>query len=318
LRTLIAWTLTLALATSAWAQQQAPTTKKPNAPANAKAAAAPVDPKVEKARVDAENAANRAEMDRVLAEWEVRSKKVVSLDVLFDRIDISPGWGNQYYQGRAMLQSPDLACLQFQKYKIDAAGKKILAKKDGKVVPQLEPEPFERIVCTGSKVLQYDWNEKKIFIFPLDKDSRQKALQQGPLPFLFNLKAAEAKRRYSMTLLKQDEKDYLIGIRPNEDIDKESFEQAFLWLNKKTFLPDKLMLYTVGNKERQEFVFAGELNTIRANTALDTKYFLDNRYAGWKVIDNPNGNGAPVQGKVVAPPAQPPRRQAAQPAGRPQ
>jgi TIGR03009 family protein len=318
LRTLIAWTLTLALGTSAWAQQQAPATKKANAPANAKPAAAPVDPKAQKAMLDADLVLKKAEMEKVLSEWEVRSKKIVSLEVLFDRIDRSPGWGDQYYQGRAMLQSPDLALLQFQKYKIDANGKKVVAKKDGKLVPQLEPEPFERIVCTGTKVLQYSWDDKKIFIFPLDKEARQKALQQGPLPFLFNMKAADAKKRYSMTLLNQDEKDYLIGIVPNEEIDKDSFSKAFLWLNKKSFLPDQLWLYTVGNKERQEFVFAGELNTIRANTPLDQKFFLDARFPGWKAIENPNGNGAPAQGKVVVPPGQPPRRQATQPAGRPQ
>jgi TIGR03009 family protein len=317
LRTLIAWTLTLALGTSAWAQQM-PANKKPNAPAAAQPADAPLDAKAAKARMEAELAKKRAEMEKVLVEWENRSKKVTSLDVLFDRIDRSPGWGNQYYQGRAMLQSPDLACLQFQKYKLDPEGKPMFATKDNKLIPQLEPEPYERIVCTGKDVLQYSWDDKKIFIFPLDKEARQKALQQGPLPFLFNMKAAETKKRYSMTLLDQDPKDYLIGIVPNEEIDKDSFSKAFLWLSKKTFLPDQLWLYTVGGKERQEFRFAGDLNTIMTNSALDKKFFLPNRLPGWKVIENPNANGAPAQGKVVVPPAQPPRRQAAQPVGRPQ
>ena len=312
MRTLIAWTLTLALGASAWAQ--GPTTKKTNPPAPAKAAPAPVDPKAEKARLEAD----RAEMDRVLAEWEDRSRQVTSLDVLFDRVDVSPGWGDQYYQGRAMLQSPDLACLQFQKYKLDPDGKPLFATKDGKKVPQLEPQPFERIVCTGNEVLQYSWDDKKIFIFPLDKQSRQKALQQGPLPFLFNMKAADLKRRYAMTLLKQDDKDYLIGITPQEKIDKESFSTAFLWLSKKTFLPDKLCLIPVGGKERQEFRFAGNSNTIMANTTLDGKFFLANRFEGWRVIDNPNANGAPPEGKPVVAPAQPARKPTARPTARPQ
>ena len=54
-------------------------------------------------------------------------------------------------KGRAVLQSPDLACLQFQKYKVDADGKPLFVTgKDGKPkMPNLEPEPSERIVCTG-------------------------------------------------------------------------------------------------------------------------------------------------------------------------
>ena len=62
------------------------------------------------------------------------------------------------------------------------------------------------------------------------------------------MKAAEARQRYGMTLLKQDDKEYLIGIVPNEEIDKESFSKAFLWLSKKTFLPNKLWLYPVGDE----------------------------------------------------------------------
>jgi len=322
LRTLIAWTLILVLGSSVGAQGTTPAARNANPPASAKTQAATVDPKAEKARLETE-AANRLEMDRVLAEWENRSKQIKSLDVLFDRIDRSPGWGDQHYQGRAMLQSPDLACLQFQKYKLDGDRKRIYTKnKDGKVVAQMEPEPFERIVCTGKEVLQYSWDDRKIFVFPLDKQARQKALQQGPLPFLFNMKAAECKARYSMTLVQQTENDYVIGILPREDIDKDSFSKAFLWLSKKTFLPNQLWLYTIGDKERQEFKFAGDSNQIVANAPLASKWFQPTQYEGWKVVDNPNANGsAPTQGRAVVAPAQPPRRpgtQAAKPGTRPQ
>ncbi len=141
-------------------------------------------------------------MNRLLEAWEKQSKKIISLDVAFLRVDKSPAWGEQYFQGRAMLQSPDLACLEFRKYKVGADGKPlVVAGKNGQKVEQLESEPFERIVCTGKEVLQYTWDERKIFVFPLDKQVRQKALQQGPLPFLFNMKAVDAKKRYSMSLI---------------------------------------------------------------------------------------------------------------------
>jgi TIGR03009 family protein len=313
LRTLIAWTLTLAVGASASAQGTAPATRKPPAKA-AQPQAAPVDPNVEKARLEAE-AQNREAMDRVLAEWEKQSKKVNSLDVLFDRVDVGgAAWGNQYYQGRAMLQSPDLACLQFQKYKVDKDGKPVFVKKDGKSLPDLEPEPYERIVCTGKEVLQYSWDDRKIFVFPLDKQSRQKALQQGPLPFLFNMKAVDAKKRYSMTLLPQKDANtdnYLIGIMPNEQIDKQSFDKAFLWLSKKTFLPNRLRLYTPGGKEYQEFVFTGNSNAILANQPMDQGFFAFRGYKGWKVIENPGGE--PGAQKVEPGIGQPARKAAAQP-----
>lgn len=295
MRTLITWSLILAVAgpvaQSARGQATTPGPRRGATPAASKPATPP-DPAAEKVRLEQEAKA-RAEMDRVLEKWEEKSKKVTSLDVQFDRVDRSVGWGDQYYRGRAMLQSPDHACLEFQKYKLDANGKPAYsASKDDRPVPQLEPQPTERIVCTGSEVLQYSYEDRKVFIYPLDKESRQKALQQGPLPFLFNMKAADARLRYTMILLKQDEKNFLIQILPKEKVDRESFSQAFLWLSKETYLPNQLYLYTVGEKEKQEFQFAGNSNTIQANAPMDGKMFSYRAIDGWKEVRNPGGNDA--------------------------
>ena len=320
MRTLIAWTLTLAIgawaADSARAQGNQAPPKRPaqQPPAAAKPAQQPpvaVDANAARARLDAEFKA-REEMNQLLAEWEKQSKKVVSLDVVFDRIDKSEGWGNQYYQGLALLQSPDLACLEFRKYKLDA---------NGKPIAQLEPDPFERIVCTGNEVLQYSWDDRKIFVFPLDKEVRQKTLQQGPLPFLFNMKAADAKDRYTMSIQKQDDKEYLIGIVPKKEIDKESFSYAFLWLSKETFLPNQLWLIPVGSKDplkdHQEFRFTGNKNKIKPNAPIDMKLFTFRQIPDWKVIVNPGGDAAAAPanpGKAVG---QGVKRPAPQPAMRP-
>ena len=164
----------------------------------------------------------------------------------------------------------------------------------------------------------------RVFVFPLDKQVRQKALQQGPLPFLFNMKAAEAKQRYSMRLLKQDANEYLIGIVPNVGIDKDSFSKAFLWLNKTTFLPNKLWLLPENNlKSRVEYTFTGPNNTIATNVAMDKAIFGFAKIKDWKVIVNPGQGGrgrrnrTPVKG-LGRPPLLPAKRQIPQPAmGRP-
>lgn len=321
MRTLIAWTLTLAVgawaAGSASGQATQPATKR-QVPAGKAAQAAPVDPAAIKARQDAELQARQA-MDDVLAQWEKKSKKIISLDVAFEKVERNQGFGDQFYQGRAMLQSPDLACLEFRKVKLDANGKPLMKPdKDGKPVVQLEKEPYERIVCTGKEVLQYDWNAKKVFVFPLQQQARQKALQQGPLPFLFNLNASEARQRYSMSLLKQNNQEFLIGIVPNEEIDRGSFTQAFLWLSKETFLPNKLVLFPVGEKNPVEYRFTGENAVVRANTPMDKNYFAFSKIPGWKVIINPGENGeAPAANAAPAAGDAQPRRPVAQPAMRP-
>ncbi len=339
MRNLIAWTMTLAAGASAVATasgQSAPATPKKQAPAAVarpapKPARAPLDPEAVKARQVAERKA-REEMDTLLAEWEKQSKKVASLYVEFERVDLSKAWGDEYFVGQAILKSPDHACLQFKKCKVDEGGKPIFkADAKGNRIMDLEKDPTQRIVCTGKDVLQYEWAERVVYVYPLDKEVRQKALQQGPLPFLFNMKAAEAKVRYGMTLLKQNDREYLISVVPNEQIDKESFTQAFVWLSKENFLPRQLQLFPVQNeqgqnKETQEFKFT----SIKPNAAVDDGLFNPVlQMTGWEVKHNPAEGAAPAPraearpnagpGRASAPTRrQPPPQPAMRPAPRPQ
>ena len=227
-----------------------------------------------------------------------------SLQVVFERIDKSIAWGDKVSQGMAMLRSPDLACLQFKHAVPDANGKPTLVlNASGQKEIKVEKEPYQRIVCTGKEVLQYEWDEQTVYVYPLDKEARQKALQQGPLPFLFNMKAAEARQRYDMTLLPKPDApdDYYIKVIPREEIDKKDFKAAHVWLNKKTFLPSKLILSPVGDKEIQEFKFT----LINPNQPIDDKFFAmvvpekADKSGKWKVIRNPDANTQPGAPKAA-------------------
>lgn len=292
-KTHIAWTL--ALAAGAWAASPAPaqqamprgTAPQPaaNAAARPPAGGAPsrsvvVPPPAAKRDPAAEKASQEAairmkqEMQQILAAWEKKSSQVKSLSVGFDRVDDSPAWGQEMFKGQAMLQSPDLACLHFNKQVAEAEG--------GKPAKYANDE---RIVCTGEEVLQYKWDTQQVFIYPLDKQTQQKTLQQGPLPFLFNMKAAETTKRYDMALVGQNDKQYQIRIAPLLEIDRESFLIAELLLNKTTFLPDSLKLWSVNGKDTQKFTFT----TVVANQPLDQKFFQKMKLAGWKEVVNPSG-----------------------------
>ncbi|WP_435005967.1 outer-membrane lipoprotein carrier protein LolA [Tundrisphaera lichenicola] len=289
MRTLIISTITLAIgswvAGTATGQAVAPAPNQSTAPVPA-----PVDNQVVKAQQAEDDPAQKAlqaqrDLNALLVNWENQSKKITSLDVVFDRIDkLGPAWRDDYYRGQALLQSPDLACLEFKKYVVDAEGKPVQPLK-------LEAHPEERIVCTGTDVLQYQYDEKVVYVFPLDKQVRQKALQQGPLPFLFNMKASEVKARYRLVLMGQDAKEYLIEIKPKEEIDQQSFKTAYLWLDKKRFFPNKLRLIPVGEKEEQNFI----IGRVKANEKIDPALFAAARFAGWKVINNPGGDGQKAQ-----------------------
>lgn len=200
---------------------------------------------------------NDPRMRQVLREWEQRSARLKSLDVKILRVDKDPAWGDdQMYEGRAFLQSPNLACLDFKKVGKGPQGKKSLIDS-------------ERIICTGKEVWQYKSDAKQIFIFPLDQENQKRALEEGPLPFLFNMRAADAEARYQMTIVREDKAYFVLSIVPRLQIDRESFSKAFLQLNRATYLPDRIYLVSPNGKASKDF----SLVEVQPNVAINPRNF---------------------------------------------
>lgn len=243
------------------------------------------------------NVPDPARMKRLLAVWEQRSALLKTLDVRITRVDKSPAWGDERYEGRAILMSPNLAWLDFQKVSHDDA-----TNKDKLV-------PYERIVCTGAEVWQYRSDTRQIFIFPLEKENQKRALEEGPLPFLFNMKAAEAEARYEMALVNEGQGFYVISVVPRLQIDRESFSKAFLKLNGTNFLPDRIFLVSPDGKSTKDFT----LTAVKSNQAVAPENFKGQVLGPpWTVVRNPEGGGgappaaAPARGQATGIGARPP------------
>jgi TIGR03009 family protein len=232
------------------------------------------------------NAPDANRMRQILKDWERRSTLLKSLDVEIVRTDRSKAWGDEEYEGRAMLVSPDLAWLHFDKFEVDP--KTNQKKKVGN----------ERIVCNGKEVWQYRIDTKQIYIFPLGQDARQRALDEGPLPFLFNMKEAEALDRYVMALVNQTPECFVISVVPRKAIDQKSFTRAFLQLEKKTYLPSKIFLVSPDGQSSKEFL----LKNVRQNLDIPMANF-DPKPMGppWQVIRDPGDQGNGQVGQQAPP-----------------
>lgn len=235
-----------------------------------------------------------AAMQQILLDWETQSAKLRTLEVSIYRIDRIPNWGEEeHYVGSAAFQNPRLAFLDFRKVKMelqyDAKDKKkkvlVPVKKNGQVVST----PHETIVCTAADVWQYRYDVRRIVIFPLDKDMRRRALEEGPLPFLFNMKAAEAAQRYQMTLHGEDDKTYLVKVKPLLHADSQNFSTAWIYLNRQFLLPTRIVLVSPDRQRSQDY----RLSNIRANKPVEARKFVGVTPAGWKVERNP-ANPAPA------------------------
>jgi TIGR03009 family protein len=243
------------------------------------------------------------QIEELLRLWEGQSKKLKTLDVWIYRIDKNPAWGEEiHYQGRAKFKSPQLAYLDFKKIKT-------AKNAQGKLVPVPDPKnpkqrilmPQETIICSKDAIWQYLFPVQQIFIFPLAKEQRQRALDEGPLPFLFNMKAQEAKDRYTMHILGETPKYYSILVEPKLKEDQEAFKKAQIILDTTYLLPVRIVLISPDQKSSKDF----QVEHIVPNAVVDDKFFQGRELAKWKIIRNPNAQGPQMQGNIGAANGQP-------------
>ena len=230
-------------------------------------------------------------MPQLLADWEGQSEKLKTLELAIYRIDKDPQWGDEeHYLGRAAFKNPQLAFLDFRKVKMQEQPDP-KDKKKKQLVPLMKNKqpvsvPFETIVCTGQEVWQYRYDVKQIFIFPLDKDQRKRALEEGPLPFLFNMRAADAQKPYEMTRVGGDEERYLVMIKPLLQQDQETFSTAWVYLDKEYLLPKRIFLLAPNGKMTKDF----HLSQIKPNKQVDPRLFVGvNPGNQFKIERNPGG-----------------------------
>jgi hypothetical protein len=141
----------------------------------------------------------------------------------------------------------------------------------------------ERIVRGNDAVWQYLDDGKKVYIFPLVKGERQRVVDEGPLPFLFKVRANEADARYQMSLVAENADKYLVKVLPKLKEDQESFKVAWLHLHKQFLLPTRITLVSPNGISSREYY----LDRQRPNAPVDDQSFQGGVLPGWTVQKNP-------------------------------
>jgi TIGR03009 family protein len=264
---LATWVVSLPLARAQEARKPA----QAEAPA-AKAAARPsIDP-------------DGSRMKRILEDWAKQSAKLRTMDVNIRLVESGGKWGSEEFQGRAMFKAPNKAWLDFSKVVVQKGG-------DPKN-PVKKLVHDNRVVCTGKEIWQYETATHEIFIHELGKEEQERALQEGPLPFLFNFRAEEARKRYRMLLYQAGQNTYTILVIPLLAIDRESFHHAFIQLDSHWLLPTRIELTSPEGKETREY----DLSDYKVNKPVMEQNFVGRKIANWSVRADKIG-GAPAVGR---------------------
>ena len=120
------------------------------------------------------------------------------------------------------------------------------------------------------------------------------------MPFLFNMKAQEAKDRYTMKILRQDAKFYFIQVEPKLKADVEAFKRAQIVLDTVYLLPTRIVLISPDGKSYKDF----RVEHILPNAEVKDAWFQGRELPKWKVIRNPDAQGQ-MQGNIGAAKGQP-------------
>lgn len=271
-----------------------------NPPANAAVRTKP------DAIVSPNDPAQIARMDAILQRWEAVSRQNQTLYTTFERVDETK-FGNKQFVGEALFKKPSLACLDWHEVVVanDGSKRKVFT---------------ERIVCGSDRVYQMIGPTKQVIVYPLPQDARRRQLEEGPVPFLFNMQMQQAKARYNWRLMKEvpgangAAGTYFVEIQPLQKIDMEEFSKAWVKLNDQTLLPEALQLYAPNGTDKRTYTFKGiERNGPNNKANADDNFngpamaeVFKSKY-GYKIIVNqPGADPAAQLGARPAPPANPP------------
>ena len=185
------------------------------------------------------------EMETVLREWEEKSSKITRLEGTFERITYDKVFGVELIStGKYCFKYPDLGSFH-------QTGKVVTEGHKGYLFPQ-KPGPDERWICDGTRILKIDDKTRQFEEVTIPPEDRGQNIRNSPLPFLFGMKADEAKQRYYIEINaeKTSETTIFLRVRPLQQQDLANYSRADVILDRETFLPTAVKLYdTTGNKE---------------------------------------------------------------------
>ncbi|MEW4566958.1 TIGR03009 domain-containing protein [Tautonia sp. JC769] len=252
-----------------------PSVQRASAPGPAPAPAQDQDPAAEQSPSD-------PELDAVLGRWEQTSGKIETLYATFEQVDEMTIVGDRkVYKGAAYLRRPNLVVLQLEKQTGDEGEEKFVFDR--------------RILANGGEVVEFDGALRQITIFPLPKDAQQRALEEGPLPFLFRMNIEDFKRRYRANLMPPNQEGtHRIAIYPKIAADRDAFSVAVLILDAKTLQPKSIHTLAPNGKDKQNYY----IKELKANVAIKPELFVwDSAKAqqaqndGWRIVRNPDQPG---------------------------
>jgi TIGR03009 family protein len=176
---------------------------------------------------------------------------------------------------------------------------------------QCKPDRPEIWICNGKEIVRLDPTDKTGEVITIPEANQGANIMDGPLPFLFGMPPEQAKRRYKLKLLKEDEKTKTIHlhVEPRLQADAANYREANVILDAKSFLPTAVKLVDPGGNLETVYIFSNvEVNKPRRILQLFTGNDpFKMRWPGYKMMEPKPGEQLQAPG-AGAGAAQPPQK----------
>lgn len=195
-------------------------------------------------------------LDAVLNKWEQESSKIKSLHGTQYKSEFNHTFQvEKVSTGPFFFETPDRGRIDFLAVKIPKG--KVSNKKDDNGKPfELASGQSQRWICTGTQIIEIMEDEKTYMSIEIPEEKRGKNIIHTPLPFLFGMKAEEAKSRFDLKLSSETADKAVLFARPKMAQDQQNYRVAEITLNKKNhYLPEKVRLV---DQEKSEIVYTFE------------------------------------------------------------
>lgn len=232
------------------------------------------------------------ELEAILKKWETESAKIVKLEGEHKRLLYDDVFQiEKRSEGKFYYEKPDKGRIDISGMKISKGAKSDKKNPDTGQPYNLKSGDNQRWICDGKRIFQIHDDEESYEVFPIPLDRRGANIMEGPLPFLFGMPAATAKKRYFLKLLVNTPQQIIIAVKPRRPADAANYSEAKVLLNPKTYIPGAVQLIHPGGN--QSTVYRFENVVANKNRGLIAGLFGKDPF-------HPDLDDYQLQGKVVA------------------
>ena len=232
------------------------------------AATAQTTPAAKPAVTPAVTAAEAAKLDSYLRRWEQEMHKVLTLSALLNRID-----KDKVFQTTTKSSG-------FAQYMKSGTGPTAMNLALMELKRENKAEVAEKLICTGTYLYMFHPAQKEIKAYEVPRPKPGQVADDNFLSFLFGMKAEDAKKKYTLTLAKEDKWYIYVDVVPRFAADRADFQRARLVLNKDSYLPRQLW-FEHGNGNETTW----DIPRLQSGVSLDRRAFdAPKPPPGWKLV----------------------------------